>query len=148
MDTVITLEQAKEKIEYVISECANSLFDQSINNANDIDKLAGKYETHGIVYVAYLGDKPVGMIAFYCNDIKTYQAYLSMIVVKNSYHSLGIGGRLLNEMIRTCTEKKFMTIKLEVNTTNKKAISFYEHRGFVRSGAASDKSDYYVLALS
>lgn len=148
MDAVILLQQTKEKIEEAMSECAGSLFDQSINNATDIDKLAGKYESHGIVYVAYLGEKPIGLIAFYCNDSETYQAYLSMIVVKDKYHNLGIGGGLLKEMILFCTRKKFKTIKLEVNITNKNAISFYKHRGFVKSGVASDKSDYYVLALS
>ena len=147
MDAVISLIQTKEKIVEAMSECAGSLFDQSINNANDIDKLAEKYEKHGIVYAAYLKEKPVGLIAFYCNETETCQAYLSMIVVKDTYHNLGIGEGLLKEMIRFCMGEKFKTIKLEVNITNKKAILFYKHRGFVRSGGASDKSDYYMLAL-
>lgn len=147
MKVVISLVQSKEKIAEAISECADSLFDQSINNVTDIDKLAAKYEKHGIVYVAYFDKKPIGLVAFYCNDIESFQAYLSMIVVKDTYQNSGIGRRLLEELIRFCTEKNFKVIKLEVNTANKKAITFYKHRGFVRSGVASNKSEYYVLAL-
>lgn len=144
--TILFLQTAKQIAE-VMGECANSFFDQSLNNQDDINVLAEKFHRYGRVYAAYLKKKPAGFIAFYCNNAVTHQAYLSMIIVKDNFQHMGIGAELLNEMIKDCVDHMCETVKLEVNKANVPAIEFYRHKGFKRSGAASDKTDFYVLLL-
>lgn len=42
----------------------------------------------------------------------------------------GIGGRLMNSLIRVCKEKGVSQIELQVRTNNANAIQFYTNRGF------------------
>lgn len=144
--SILSLQTVKQIAE-VMGECANSFFDQTLNNRDDINALAEKFHKYGRFYAAYIEQKPAGFVAFYCNDAATHQAYLSMIVVKNTFQHMGIGSELLRVMIKVCVEHLCQTIKLEVNNANKSAIEFYKHKGFKRSGAASSKSDFYVLVL-
>lgn len=145
--TEISILQSKEEIIAVMENCSDSFFDQSKSNNDSVNSMADKFYQYAVVFAAYYNQEAAGFIAFYCNDNVTFQAYLSMIVVSNKYHNLGIGSKLLNKMEQYCTKRGFKNIKLEVNKENFRAIDFYTKRGFEWCGPASSQSDYYMLGL-
>lgn len=58
------------------------------------------------------------------------EADIMNIVVKKSLRNMGIGSYLLNYIIQFAIDKKIASISLEVNETNKFAISLYKKFGF------------------
>ena len=143
----IKMLRTQNEIATAIHSCSDSFFNQSINNDNNLNKLVEKFYRYAIVYAAYLEEKIVGFIAFYCNDESTYIAYLSVIVVQKEYHNLGIGTKLLNTMTNYCKSKNFKSIQLEVSKANSNAIALYKRLGFRLCGSASSESDFFELIL-
>ena len=80
----------------------------------------------------------VGFAAFYHNDRKLRRAFLSMIVVLPEYQGRGCGSRLLAETEHECIEDGMKILAVEVRTDNRRAIKFYEERGFEVINALSD----------
>lgn len=56
------------------------------------------------------------------------------IVVKKDQRNLGIGSKLLEEIIKKAIEINSKTITLEVNENNLPAIKLYEKYGFKQIG--------------
>lgn len=72
----------------------------------------------------------IGIVAFYANNNSLEHAFISLFCVLEQYKGNGIGDRLMNECITLIKTKNFKSIKLEVDTENQKAISFYTKFGF------------------
>jgi len=52
------------------------------------------------------------------------------ISVRKGYRNMGIGSALIEECIKTARQKKAKILRLEVFSTNKRAITFYKKYGF------------------
>lgn len=127
--------------------CKSSMFDSDIWNQDSLEQLAKKYSENAHVAVVKVEDNIAGYVAFYCNDMESKTAYISMIVVKSEYQGLHLGGKLLDYVVSISKEKGMCKIKLEVAKENKKATGFYIHKGFVFKNEASEHSDYYILDI-
>ena len=66
--------------------------------------------------------------------------HITNIVTKKVYRNHGIGTKLLNHLITTAKAKKFSSLTLEVNETNKSAISLYKKHHFQKIG---QRKNYY-----
>jgi len=53
-----------------------------------------------------------------------------MLAVTNSYRKQGIGSSLLTHFINEMKQQNVTSVELEVRTSNKKALRFYQARGF------------------
>ncbi len=95
-----------------------------------VKKYAQKLFLYAEMYVAQVSGEAVGMIAFYCNDFNSYKAYLTTLVVKDTYREKGVGAGLLAQMIKRCKEQKMNIIGLDVCKINAHAISLYKKYGF------------------
>lgn len=73
---------------------------------------------------------PRAALLFNLNEIDEVVHLLKIMVTPNSQR-MGIGKKLLNEMIDLLHEEQKKSIFLEVEATNEQAISFYKKSGFV-----------------
>ena len=101
----------------------------------------------GVVQIAKHADEIAGLIAYYRNNFKTKCAYISMLVCKKEFWGRGIAAALFNKMLEDCQQYDFKKIRLEVEKNNFRAINFYKRRGFKIECTATEKSDYYQIAL-
>jgi ribosomal-protein-alanine N-acetyltransferase len=54
-----------------------------------------------------------------------------MLAVKESYRKQGIGSSLLTDFINEMKQQNVTNVELEVRTSNKRAMRFYQARGFL-----------------
>ena len=135
-----------QEIERVLYSCRNDFFNQNLNNAEKIKELSEKFSKLGRVLAAFDEGIPAGFIAYYVNG-ETKTAYISMLILQKAYQGQGVGSMLLTEMLADCRNADQQKVRLEVAKQNENAIRFYEKKGFVREGQASENSDYYTLTL-
>lgn len=127
-----------------ITECAEYLYNSSLNNQNFIEKIAKKYYERSYFAEARYEGILMGVIAFYCNDDVMKEAFLSMIVVKQEYQKIGVGKKLLLYMESVCQKYGMEKIKLNVAGTNLKAQSFYVRNGY---NIEKDSDDVRMIKL-
>ncbi len=104
----------------------------------NLEEMAKKFTAFGTVIELVENSESVGFAAFYHNDRKLRRAFLSMIVVLPEYQGRGCGSRLLAETEHECIEDGMKILAVEVRTDNRRAIKFYEERGFEVINALSD----------
>ena len=81
--------------------------------------------------------KEIGGVAFAVAEDGGATVVLRQLYVLPRQQGRGIGGMLLDEVIESFPEGR--AIRLEVESTNGRAVAFYEGQGFVaRRGAAQD----------
>lgn len=78
-------------------------------------------------------------VAFYANDKKSKQAYISVIAVKPEMQSNGIGANLINESICVARCHGMNKILLKVDKDNVRGINFYLKHGFKFKEAENNK---------
>lgn len=143
----ITIQEIKNgrEIEDVLRECANDFYNQIYNNADVIIDLARKFLEYAYFEVAMSNNNTCcGFVAYYANDYFTLNAFVSMIVVKKEFQKLGIGKRLLEQVINRSKYFGLKSLSLKVDKTNENAINFYINRGFQ---IVEDRDASYIMKL-
>lgn len=133
-----------ESIYEALETCADSFFNKSV----DKRKLAEKMAAFGNVTAAYIGDNLAGVACYYANAFETKTAFLSVIVIRKEFQGCGIGSQLLRSFLDHSKVKGMTVCRLEVDSRNENAISFYERKGFRKCGIASSTSYYYEINLN
>ena len=123
------------------------MYDKSIVSSGIYNALTEKYTQYAYVIAAQFNNELVGYAAFYCNDVISKQAYLSMIIVKKDYQHLGVGSALMQAMKTICYNNGFLTIKLKVDVNNCKARNLYYKCGYVFESTASEHTEYFCLHM-
>lgn len=75
-------------------------------------------------------NKKKGLVIFYANDMKTYNGFISLIVVKEEFRSTGIGKILLQYACDIMRSEHMERVGLIVDKSNSNAFGFYKHLGF------------------
>lgn len=86
--------------------------------------------------VARESDKVLGYIIGYVRD--NDEGHIMSIAVDSNHRSQGIGEKLLKEDMKRLKERGANRIGLEVRTSNKKAIRFYEDLNFKKTRKVKD----------
>ena len=94
------------------------------------DDYAAKILTNAEVFFCLSGGKIVALIAFYCNDFESRQAYVTMLAVNRDHRRRGFAERLLLAAIAHAREAGFRSMKLAVHTANEGALGLYCKLGF------------------
>lgn len=92
-------------------------------------------------YLAKLGDRAElvqasaqgrcrGLVAFYCNDHTTRQAYITLVLVDPQDRGLGIGRALVAGALDLARGRGFTSCRLEVARDNVPAHALYRSLGF------------------
>lgn len=62
------------------------------------------------------------------------EGHITNIAVHPNYRNLGVGDKILHDMITTCNQKKVVAMTLEVRVSNLAAQKLYSKYGFVEEG--------------
>lgn len=112
-----------------LTECS-ALFIPPLEYRTDINTYASKIENLADTIEAWVKDVLIGLIAVYCNDLDSRQAYITSVSVKEQYAGMGIASTLLKMCIQHVKKAGFVKIDLDVHEKNDQAIILYEGRGF------------------
>ncbi len=97
---------------------------------DDVDEYIEKILSNAERLESWEDKELAGLVAVYCNDFKTHEAFITMVSVMTKYSGKGIAKELLNRTIEYCKSIDFKKIKLEVRKDNSRAIKIYEKFGF------------------
>ena len=121
--------------ELIMAECDNAFLEKHIENKELVSKIRIAAEML-VAYDAHI----LGYCAFYANNPKTKDVYITLIAVKPMYQNKHIGKRLLRALEDMAICRRMLRISLEVKKSNKKAIDFYVKIGFAVVGEKSSVS--------
>lgn len=109
-------------------------FTSSLKSLRDglIDKreYARKIVENGNLLLLKDEDWVVAFCSFYCNDLQSRTAFLSLIAVKSNVEKRGYGSKILEECERYCRSQGMKYLQLEVYSDNKNAVAFYKKNKF------------------
>jgi ribosomal protein S18 acetylase RimI-like enzyme len=71
-----------------------------------------------------------GFVAYYCNNLATRQAYITLVLVAPDARGTGLGRALVTEALAACRGRGFVTCRLEVRDDNAVALAMYRSMGF------------------
>lgn len=89
-----------------------------------------KIDTNCDWFKYYEDEKLAGFVAYYCNDVLTRKAFITLVLVDSKYRGLGIAKKMLTETLLEIKSKGFDECGLEVKPDNLNAISIYQTLGF------------------
>lgn len=139
---IFCMEQIWDKNEQrsIMLEC-DTAFGKFILDRDIYPALIEKIHLLGLFFRAY-NKFTLGYAALYANDYHDRCAYLTMIAVRSEFHERGIGRMLLEQCEAAAYQNGMISIRLEVNKQNKRAIGFYHHMGYSFFKEASNGSIY------
>lgn len=101
-----------------------------------------------LYFIASVDNKNAGYVGSW---LTIPNAEILNIFVSKKYRRLGIGKKLMTEVIKTCYEKKIEMLTLEVNINNKYAVKMYKDLGFevnhIRKKYYNNKEDALLMIL-
>lgn len=103
-------------------------FEIPLSSRTELKIFSLKLLLHGHVFFAIEKKQAVGLVAFYCNNYESHQAYIPILSVKQNYRSKGYARQLINIAINVCRLYKMNTIS--VDSINPIAITLYKSVGF------------------
>jgi len=131
-----------------IVEIEKASFRQGAYSKTRLENLSKKHPNDFLV--AQLADKKVGYIIAY-NKAGGWIDFVSLAVDKK-YQKLGIGKKLVVFVLNRFRKKGLKKASLEVRTTNKRAISFFQNLGFKTTKVIKryyrDGEDAYLMEKS
>ncbi len=115
-------------------------------NSSDsfLDNMANKLTDNAIFIVCELNEVNLGFAAYYANNAKLGEAYISLIAVNSNYRCNGVGSVILNSIIENVRKLGYNRIKLEVSKDNINGINFYKKNGFVYLKDSGVNSQYMI----
>ena len=122
-----------------LSAC-NADFVESLIRRVNITEYCKKIYKKAVRFEAWSGDKLIGLVAVYCNDITQCKAYVTSVSVLNEWQGKGVASQLMSRCIEHVKELSMYCISLEVACENAPAIRLYEKCGFI----IADNSDSLI----
>lgn len=83
----------------------------------------------GYSFAAYDGTRVAGMIICAAQQWNN-TLHIENLLVASQYRKKGIGGALINRVIKEASQSKFRQVTLETQNTNVPAVAFYRKQGF------------------
>jgi len=127
---------------YAIEECYNKTL--LLEFLNSIDKLlpvplservnlseyTDKIINCGKVLSIKDGKEIKAAALFYCNDVKTGKAYITLLATRSSAQKKGFAKKLLDGTEKYCKDHSMKTIALDTDISNTSAIALYSKCGY------------------
>jgi ribosomal protein S18 acetylase RimI-like enzyme len=117
-----------------LTEC-DSDFTPPLSGRVEINNYAMKIANKAIRFEAWSDRKLIGLIAAYCNNQESRNAYITSVSVLREWTGKGIAAHLMNQCIEYVKAMGMRQISLEVANGNAHAIKLYKKTGFVLSDA-------------
>jgi ribosomal protein S18 acetylase RimI-like enzyme len=101
-----------------------------------LDTLARRLEAMLVLVATSESGEIVGTVG--CSLVSAEEGHLRGMAVRPEWQGRGVAGRLLDHVETELRERKCSRISLDTTESLQRAISFYEKRGFRRSGLVAD----------
>ncbi|WP_409289041.1 GNAT family N-acetyltransferase [Pseudomonas sp. KCJK8927] len=95
-----------------------------------IDEYLAKIKKRAEFLTHYIDGRCAGFVAFYCNDPKVSQAFITLLLVSPGFRGKKVASALLGGLLSLARARGFATCRLEVDVENFTAIKLYEKFGF------------------
>lgn len=112
-------------IEGIIYSLKDNIYNKTIKD-EQLSNLAIKFAKNAVFISILDNEKVVGYAAFYCNNLESKMAFLSMIIIDRDYQGKGCGHMLMDKVCQIAHENGMHSIRLNVANRNINAIRFYE----------------------
>lgn len=137
------VESHKEVLEILLA------FDDSFepklsHRVESMDSYSKKIHNHAVTYSMIHNHESVGFVSFYPNET---ELFIALIAIKSHKRRCKIGTRLLNVVLEYCHKNAIHQIRLEVDDSNKNAVSFYCKHGFEPEKKIKKDTTYYKRTL-
>ncbi|MFL6717195.1 MAG: GNAT family N-acetyltransferase [Burkholderiaceae bacterium] len=109
---------------------------------SDFSAYAKKITEHARIVGLRVDGTLVAFLAFYCNDLDSRLAYMSMLVVRSDYRGRGLAKRLVQQSLHHLTQEGFLVYRLEVGKEKSEAIALYRTMGFTETGQEREANLY------
>ena len=96
----------------------------------ELDPYLAKLDAHAEILSESLNGQCRGFVAFYCNDLTTKQAFITLVLVDPQDRGQGIGRALVEHVLTIARRRGFTSCRLEVNRQNQIAHDLYRSQGF------------------
>lgn len=107
-------------------ERQNGRFIQNVDMDLYLAKLGSKSE----IVLNCIGGRCRGFVAFYCNDMDTKKAFITLVLVDPRDRGLGLGQALIEFVLSVAKHRGFLSCQLEVSSKNQVAYKMYISQGF------------------
>jgi ribosomal protein S18 acetylase RimI-like enzyme len=97
----------------------------------DLEAYLEKLDARAEVVAEMAAGRCRGFVAFYCNNLETRRAFITLILVSPEDRGSGVGRALVSRALEVCRERGFTSCGLEVQSDNAAALSLYASLGFV-----------------
>ena len=115
-------------------------FIQNVDMEMYLDKLGAKAE----IVSDSIGGRCRGFVAFYCNDMVTKKAFITLVLVDPRDRGLGLGKALTEFALSVAKHRGFIACGLEVNKNNRAAYNMYLSQGF---HLVEDRGEMHLLEV-
>lgn len=95
----------------------------------DVGAYAGKLVALATRVEAWHSHRLVGLIAIYCNDLESREAYISSVSVLGAFQGQGVASELMARSFESARAHGMCVVHLHVSRDNKAAISLYQKHG-------------------
>lgn len=96
----------------------------------ELEAYLGRLDQRAEVVADMADGRCRGLVAFYCNNPATRQAYITLVLVAPPDRGTGLGRSLVASVLGTCRGRGFTTCRLEVRNDNPAALAMYQSLGF------------------
>ena len=127
-----------------VHEVCDSDFDPPLSSRVEIKEYSRKLCENANFVTAKSEGNLAGIVAIYCNDYKSFTAYISSICVLPAYRGNKLGKDLLSGAIEVAKKTNMVKIRLEVGKKNFPAISLYERFNFKQ---VEERADVFLMEL-
>ncbi|QQZ37590.1 GNAT family N-acetyltransferase [Pseudomonas sp. SK2] len=119
MDEIDWLVKAEQ-----VAQCGRFIQGVSVDEYLNKIKKSAEFLTHSI------NGQCAGFVAFYCNDQRGKQAFITLLLVAPDFRGQKVASALLGGVFSLSRSRGFHTCQLEVDIDNCAAIKLYEKFGF------------------
>lgn len=113
-------------------------FIQGVDVNSYLTKLGEKAE----IVADFLGGRCRGFVAFYCNDMNSKKAFITLVLVDPRDRGLGLGQALVDFVFNVARHRGFEVCQLEVRKSNQAAYKLYLAKGF---RLLEERGDIYLM---
>lgn len=106
-------------------------FSPPLSSRIEIGDYAKKIVRNAVRFEAWSENTLVGLVAAYCNDRDTGDAYITSVSVLKAWARKGIASRLVEQAVEHASRSGMRRVRLQVEKNNMTAIKLYEKFGFV-----------------
>lgn len=98
--------------------------------AGDLEAYLKKLDERAEIVSESDGARCRGFVAFYCNNLTTRRAFITLVAVAPQDRQSGLARTLVTRALAACRERGFSSCGLEVRADNAPALALYEGLGF------------------